>query len=216
MAEKIVYRQYKGESDLPHIMALVQSELSEPYVVYTFRYFLHEWPHLSFLAYPDSTSNEPIGAIVCKQSAHKSISNRGYIAMLSVDKRWRKRGIASSLVRHSIEAMKLGGVDEIMLETEYDNHAALSLYESLGFIREKRLYRFYLNGKDAFRLILVIPPPPSRTDSDSSSEDSSTSPPTNSFIHQHRQRSMWRAPPYRAIPVIPYSDDEDDDHCSSR
>ena len=46
-----------------------------------------------------------------------------------------------------------------MLETEYDNSAALSLYESLGFMREKRLYRFYLNGKDAFRLVLVVPPP---------------------------------------------------------
>jgi len=41
-----------------------------------------------------------------------------------------------------------------MLETEFDNTSALSLYERLGFIREKRLYRFYLNGKDAFRLIL--------------------------------------------------------------
>jgi len=46
----------------------------------------------------------------------------------------------------------------VVLETEYDNQAALSLYESLGFIREKRLYRFYLNGKDAFRLILSIAP----------------------------------------------------------
>jgi peptide alpha-N-acetyltransferase len=46
-----------------------------------------------------------------------------------------------------------------VLETEYDNVAALSLYESLGFIREKRLYRFYLNGKDAFRLVLAVPPP---------------------------------------------------------
>jgi len=41
--EDFVYRQYAGESDLPHIMALVQSELSEPYVIYTFRYFLHQW-----------------------------------------------------------------------------------------------------------------------------------------------------------------------------
>jgi hypothetical protein len=40
---EIVYRQYVGESDLPHIMALVQNELSEPYVIYTFRYFLHQW-----------------------------------------------------------------------------------------------------------------------------------------------------------------------------
>lgn len=39
----ICYRQYMGESDLPHIMALVQHELSEPYVIYTYRYFLHQW-----------------------------------------------------------------------------------------------------------------------------------------------------------------------------
>lgn len=39
----ITYRAYVGESDLPHIMALVQSELSEPYVIYTYRYFLHQW-----------------------------------------------------------------------------------------------------------------------------------------------------------------------------
>jgi hypothetical protein len=39
----IVYRPYVGESDLPHIIALVQSELSEPYVIYTYRYFLHQW-----------------------------------------------------------------------------------------------------------------------------------------------------------------------------
>lgn len=43
MSDDILYRPYTGESDLAHIMALVQSELSEPYVIYTFRYFLHQW-----------------------------------------------------------------------------------------------------------------------------------------------------------------------------
>lgn len=40
---EIIYRTYAGERELAHIMALVQSELSEPYVIYTFRYFLHQW-----------------------------------------------------------------------------------------------------------------------------------------------------------------------------
>lgn len=44
----IVYRPYVGEADLPNIMALVQSELSEPYVIYTYRYFLHQWYVLNF------------------------------------------------------------------------------------------------------------------------------------------------------------------------
>jgi len=33
---------------------------------------------------------------------------------------------------------------------------ALALYTSLGFVPEKRLHRFYLNGKDAFRLVLPL------------------------------------------------------------
>jgi peptide alpha-N-acetyltransferase len=47
-------------------------------------------------------------------------------------------------------------VDEIVLETEADNAAALAFYAKMGFVREKRLYRFYLNGKDAYRLRLDL------------------------------------------------------------
>jgi peptide alpha-N-acetyltransferase len=93
---------------------------------------------------------------------------------------------------------------QIILETEFDNCAALSLYESLGFIREKRLYRFYLNGKDAFRLVLAVSP----SDSGDNSDNSSNASPTRS--------SYPRRPPYRAIKVIPYSDEEDDDYISTR
>ncbi|KAL1938973.1 hypothetical protein VTO73DRAFT_11126 [Trametes versicolor] len=179
-------------------MALVQHELSEPYVIYTYRYFLQQWPHLAFLAYP-SQSSDPVGVVVCKQSMHRDVTNRGYIAMLSVHKNWRKRGIASSLVRRSIEVMKKHGVEEVVLETEYDNSAALSLYESLGFIREKRLYRFYLNGKDAFRLVLVVPSP------DLEEEDTDQRKPLP---------IRFLAPPRMiTIPSLPY---DSDDEVSSR
>ncbi|EMD35027.1 hypothetical protein CERSUDRAFT_75344 [Gelatoporia subvermispora B] len=178
-------------------MALVQHELSEPYIIYTYRYFLHQWPQLSFLAYPDDSS-DPVGVIVCKQSMHRDVTNRGYIAMLSVHRNWRKRGIASTLVTKTIEAMKAGGVEEVVLETEFDNAAALALYESLGFIREKRLYRFYLNGKDAFRLVLVVP---SATDVDD--EDAIE-------VRPSTQKPLYLAPP-RMVPVPPASYDSDDE-----
>lgn len=48
MQSAIHYRPYYGERDLPDIMALVQSGLSEPYVIYTYRYFLHQWFVLFF------------------------------------------------------------------------------------------------------------------------------------------------------------------------
>lgn len=43
------------------------------------------------------------------------------------------------------------------LEAEVTNKGALALYGRLGFIRAKRLFRYYLNGVDAFRLKLLFP-----------------------------------------------------------
>lgn len=43
-----------------------------------------------------------------------------------------------------------------MLETEVTNTASLKLYERLGFLRSKRLHRYYLNGNTAFRLVLYL------------------------------------------------------------
>ena len=53
--------------------------------------------------------------------------------------------------------MICGGCEEVALEAEVSNAGALRLYERLGFIRDKRLQRYYLNGSDAFRLKLLLP-----------------------------------------------------------
>lgn len=46
---------------------------------------------------------------------------------------------------------------KVTLEAEVTNKGALALYGRLGFIRAKRLFRYYLNGVDAFRLKLLFP-----------------------------------------------------------
>jgi peptide alpha-N-acetyltransferase len=46
---EIEYISYGGEHHLPLIMNLVDEELSEPYSIFTYRYFVYLWPHLSFL-----------------------------------------------------------------------------------------------------------------------------------------------------------------------
>ena len=47
-------------------------------------------------------------------------------------------------------------ITQIALETEVTNTAAMKLYERLGFLRSKRLHRYYLNGNSAFRFMLLI------------------------------------------------------------
>nr|XP_054490487.1 N-alpha-acetyltransferase 30 isoform X2 [Agelaius phoeniceus] len=89
----IRYVQYESELQMPDIMRLITKDLSEPYSIYTYRYFIHNWPQLCFL---------------------------------------------------------------VVLETEITNKSALKLYENLGFVRDKRLFRYYLNGVDALRLKLWL------------------------------------------------------------
>lgn len=69
--------------------------------------------------------------------------------MLSVAKDYRRRGIGRKLVEIAVEEMAKRGAKQIMLETEHDNQTSLALYDKLGFLREKRLHRFYSNEKDA-------------------------------------------------------------------
>ncbi|CDP16743.1 unnamed protein product [Coffea canephora] len=152
---EIEYVSYGGEHHLPLIMNLVDQELSEPYSIFTYRYFVYLWPQLSFLAFHDGKC---VGTVVCKMGEHRN-TLRGYIAMLVVLKPYRGRGIATELVTRSIRVMMDSGCEEVTLEAEVTNKGALALYGRLGFIRAKRLFRYYLNGVDAFRLKLLFPRP---------------------------------------------------------
>lgn len=98
---------------------------------------------------------------------------RGYIAMLAVREGYRGKGIATELVRKTLDVMIDRDADEVLhspdflllfmlrivqiaLETEVTNTAAMKLYERLGFLKSKRLHRYYLNGNSAFRFMLLI------------------------------------------------------------
>ena len=175
----IRYDSYASESQLPFIQSLIDRELSEPYSVFTYRYFLNNWPHLCLLAMipnphpaPASASFHPadlcVGTIICKLSSHfpRSSSSsssssssppplkRGYIAMLATAVPYRRHGVGVRLVELALERMRAEGADVVVLETEVVNGAALRLYEGMGFVRDARLRRYYLNGGDAFRLKL--------------------------------------------------------------
>ncbi|XP_056150934.1 N-alpha-acetyltransferase 30 [Lampris incognitus] len=149
----IHYVRYESELQMPWIMRLITKDLSEPYSIYTYRYFIHNWPQLCFLA---MVEQECVGAIVCKLDMHKKMFRRGYIAMLAVDSKHRRKSIGTNLVKKAIYAMVEGDCDEVVLETEITNKSALKLYENLGFVRDKRLFRYYLNGVDALRLKLWL------------------------------------------------------------
>lgn len=152
--EELIYKTYPGEGMITPIMDIMKDELSEPYPIYTYRYFVNGWPDCTIIVYDKKKELSFVGCIVgnCEEKKNKK---KGYIAMLAVNKSYRKRGIGRKLVTLLMEVLnKEYKVDEIFLETEVDNYAALGLYESLGFIRTKMFMNYYLNGNSAYRLKL--------------------------------------------------------------
>ncbi|EED93649.1 n-acetyl transferase, partial [Thalassiosira pseudonana CCMP1335] len=159
---------------LDDVMRLVGQDLSEPYSVFTYRYFLHRWPQLCILAVPtDDDKSEgghrrPIGCVVCKidpiyDQTDKIITldtqkiYSGYIGMLAVEDEYRRSGIGTALVERAIHLMKEMGCQSIKLETEVTNKGAMRLYEDrFGFVREELLVKYYLNWGDAYRLRLWL------------------------------------------------------------
>eukprot|EP01083_Nonionella_stella_P073094 197399_1 len=152
----ITFKKYDGEHELHSIQELIDKDLSEPYSVFTYRYFLNNWSSLCTMAMQGSRC---IGVIICRLGKQADGRKDGYIAMLAVDKRFRKRGIGTELVKHSVTEMMRQKASEVFLETEVTNRGALKIYEKLGFSRELRLTRYYMAGTDAYRLRLWLEMP---------------------------------------------------------
>ena len=102
---------FSEEAQLHEIYTLITADLSEPYSIYTYRYFVYNWPQLCILAYNrpgKSAEREIVGVIVSKidrMNTKKTL--RGYIAMLAVRPDFRKRKIATLLIQRAIQTMEV-------------------------------------------------------------------------------------------------------------
>jgi len=50
-------------------MKMIESELSEPYSIYTYRYFVNGWKELSYIAYYEG---QMIGVVIGNLTVHRS------------------------------------------------------------------------------------------------------------------------------------------------
>ena len=118
MSNELTYIRYNAALEntyVPAMRSLISQELSEPYSIYVYRYFLYQWGELCYLAMDKSRSenDQMVGVVVSKLEPHRGGPLRGYIAMLAVREEYRGKGIATRLVRMSIDAMIERDADEV-------------------------------------------------------------------------------------------------------
>jgi ribosomal protein S18 acetylase RimI-like enzyme len=65
----------------------------------------------------------------------------------------RRKGIGSSLMDTALDKLEKKGYKNITLEVGINNPIARNLYQSKGFIVDKKLSNYYTNGDDALHLI---------------------------------------------------------------
>jgi len=84
------------------------------------------------------SNNQPVGftQLYPKYSSMRASKN-WILNDLFVEPIHRKQGIGEQLIKTAMEFAKQQGAAFVQLETAIDNHTAQSLYEGIGFIKQK-------------------------------------------------------------------------------
>lgn len=84
------------------------------------------------------------------------IPDDGEIALIAVDKKFRRRGIGEKLLSSAVSVAKEKGAQSMFLEVRTSNLSAQGLYKKAGFIPIAIRKKYYSNGEDAIVMVLPI------------------------------------------------------------
>lgn len=135
--------------------AINEKCLPENYDLGIWEYFLSF--HTSYVLYADSYV---VGYCLCGE--HDEIKGAATIASFAILPEYRNRGFGRLLIDTTIknlntlrvpEAKLLKKYPQVVLQVRVSNDIAISLYESLGFIKNKVLDRYYADGENGYEMI---------------------------------------------------------------
>jgi ribosomal-protein-alanine N-acetyltransferase len=119
------------------------------------------WPREAFLEYARTVPNlflvaGPEGIGSAGYTIARLTRHGGEIASLAVRRSYRKKGVATALLRAAIRKLRRAGVKAVWLTTRRENAAAIQLYQKLGFVRTRTVPNYYRNRSPGWRMRLRI------------------------------------------------------------
>ena len=143
--------------DLKGVIEVNEQELPEDYPYFFYKSILDNYPE-SFLVACNS-NKEIIGYIMWRVEKTPAISslklkNNGHLVSIAVLKNYRRLGIASTLLSHSMKKIKKYKIDEYVLEVRVSNFEATNLYKRFNFQTHSIKEKYYRDGENAYYMIL--------------------------------------------------------------
>ena len=108
-----------------------------------------------FIAHPNSRTwvahagDEIVGFLV----AGREPQQVGHIITIDVLEQWRRRAVGSALMDAAENWGRQQGLQLIYLETGEDNDAAKAFYGRRGYVKRRRIDRYYPNGRAAWIMV---------------------------------------------------------------
>ncbi len=143
-------------ADLKAIAALERQCFSEPWPANAFAEFSDAEGFLVAIDPVEGMTNTPgqpldghLAGYIVTTPAGMHDSAALHIRNLAVDTRYRRQGVASRLIRASVNRYPDGKFSSVRLEVRPSNSSAIALYRHWGFRVIKRIPQYYEDGEAA-------------------------------------------------------------------
>ncbi len=143
--------------DIEGVIEVNEEELPEDYPYFFYKSILDNYPE-SFLVACNS-NEEIIGYVMWRVERTPAITslklkNKGHLVSIAVSKKYRRLGIAITLLSHSMKKIKKYKIDEYVLEVRISNLEAITLYEKYDYQIQSIKEKYYRDGEDAYYMTL--------------------------------------------------------------
>jgi [ribosomal protein S18]-alanine N-acetyltransferase len=125
-----------SESDLDGILAIEKKSFADPWSQRLFRETLLFPQSVNFVV--ESTGGEVIGYLNLYLIAHE-----GHLLNLAIHPAWRRQGLATAILSHTIEHLRQRQALHLFLEVREKNQSAIGLYRKFGFEVVGKRKRYY-------------------------------------------------------------------------
>ena len=136
-------------TDIFAVIKLSYETLTERYSPSLFNYFYETFPQGFLVA---EKNGKLIGFIIGTKTTEDFVR----ILMLGVSATYRKKKVATNLIKRFFEIMHENNVIKIYLEVRTNNEIAIRFYKKMGFNIVDVIPVFYQDGEDAYAMSKIL------------------------------------------------------------